>query len=62
MKIEELKQKSKQELERLSRESKEKLRVLNFDLQLKQSKNVREIRRVKKLIARIFTLINHEPR
>lgn len=60
MKIAELKQKSKQELNRLLRESKEKLRVLNFDLQLKQSKNVRDIRKTKKLIARILTLINQK--
>ncbi len=60
MKIAELKQKSKQELNRLLRESKEKLRVLNFDLQLKQSKNVRDIRKTKKLIARILTIINQK--
>lgn len=58
MKTAELKQKSKQELNRLLRESKEKLRVLNFDLQMKQSKNVRDIRKTKKLIARILTIIN----
>ncbi len=57
-KIKELKQKSRSELDKLLRETKEKLRVLNFDLQLKQSKNVREIRKAKKLVAWIFTIIN----
>ncbi|MDD4996252.1 MAG: 50S ribosomal protein L29 [Patescibacteria group bacterium] len=60
MKIKELKQKSKQELEKLLREIKENLRFLNFDLQLKQSKNVREIRKSKKLIAKILTIINQK--
>lgn len=60
MKTEELKQKTKQELERLLEDSKEKLRNLRFDIQLKQSKNVREIRKTKKLIARIFTFINQK--
>lgn len=60
MKTEELKQKTKQELERLLEDSREKLRNLRFDIQLKQSKNVREIRKTKKLIAKIFTFINQK--
>lgn len=60
MKTEELRQKTKQELERLLEDSREKLRNLRFDIQLKQSKNVREIRKVKKLIAKIFTFINQK--
>lgn len=58
MKISELRNKSKDELKRLLAESREKLRQLRFDIQLKQSKNVREIRKVKKTIAQILTLLN----
>ncbi|MBL7141724.1 50S ribosomal protein L29 [Patescibacteria group bacterium] len=57
MKITELQQKTKEELGRLLQESREKLRSLRFDIQLKQSKNVREIRKTKKLIAKILTII-----
>ena len=60
MKTEELKQKTKKELERLLEDSREKLRNLRFDIQMKQSKNVREIRKIKKLIAQIFTFINQK--
>jgi len=60
MKKEELKQKTKKELERLLEDSREKLRNLRFDIQMKQSKNVREIRKAKKLIAKIFTFINQK--
>jgi len=60
MKTEELKQKTKKELERLLEDSREKLRNLRFDIQMKQSKNVREIRKTKKLIAKIFTFINQK--
>ena len=60
MKTVELKQKTKEELERLLGESREKLRNLRFDIQLKQSKNVREIRKIKRLIARILTFINQK--
>ncbi len=60
MKITELQQKTKEELGRLLQESREKLRSLRFDIQLKQSKNVREIRKTKKLIAKILTIINQK--
>jgi len=60
MKTEELKHKTKEELERLLEDSKEKLRILRFDIQLKQSKNVREIRKAKKLVAKILTFINQK--
>lgn len=60
MKIKELKQKTKEELERLLEDSREKLRNLRFDIQMKQSKNVREIRKTKKLIAKILTFINQK--
>ncbi len=57
MKTKEIQRKTKQELERLLKESQEKLRGLRFDIQLKQSKNVRGIREIKKLIAQIFTFL-----
>jgi large subunit ribosomal protein L29 len=60
MKIAELRQKTKQDLEILLRDSREKLRQLYFDLSAGKVKNVREIRKIKKEIARILTLIkNH---
>lgn len=58
MKISELQNKSKDELDKMLKESREKLCRLRFEIQLKQSKNVREIRKVKKDIARILTLLN----
>ncbi len=57
MNISELRQKSKPELEKTLQDTKEKLRNLNFSIQLKQSKNVREVRKTKKLIAQIFTIL-----
>jgi large subunit ribosomal protein L29 len=57
MKITELRQKSKTELEKILAESREKLRQLRFDLASGKVKNVREIRKIKKDIARILTII-----
>ena len=57
MNISELRQKSKPELEKMLQDTKEKLRNLNFSIQLKQSKNVREVRKTKKLIAQIFNIL-----
>jgi len=57
MRIEEIRQKSKEELKRLLAESREKLRQLKFDLSSGKVKNVREIRQIKKDIARILTLL-----
>ena len=58
MKIKELKEKAIDDLRVLLRESKEKLRRLKFDLAAGKVKNVREIRSIKKEIARILTIIN----
>jgi len=58
MKIKELKQKTEAELQKLLQESREKLRELRFKIALKQFKKVMEIKNVKKLIARILTLLN----
>ena len=60
MKIKELREKTKEELEKLLSESKEKLRDLKFKIISKQFRNVREIRKSKKLIAQILTILNYE--
>jgi len=57
MKISELGQKPKEELQKLLQDCRERLRQLKFDLVSGKVKNVREIRMVKKDIARINTLI-----
>lgn len=56
MKVIELRQKSKVELQRILSDKREKLRQLCFDLAAGKVKNVREIRKTKKDIARILTL------
>ena len=57
MKVSEFKQKPKKELQRLLRNSQDKLRQLRFDLASGKVKNVREIRQIKKDIARILTTL-----
>lgn len=57
-KLQELKQKAKEELNQLLQEKKERLCQLNFDLTSGKVKNVREIRMIKKDIARILTVLN----
>jgi len=56
MKLVELKQENKEELKKLLQDDREKLRQLRFDLSAGKVKNVREIRNLKKEIARILTL------
>lgn len=56
MKLNELRQKSKEELGKVLEDNREKLRQLRFDLSAGKVKNVREIRRIKKEIAQILTL------
>ncbi len=58
MKIVELRQRSKNELQKLLQDSREKLRQLRFDLAAGKVKNVREIRKIKKDIARTLTILN----
>ena len=58
MKIKEIKEKPISDLKALLGESQEKLRSLKFDLAAGKVKNVREIRSIKKGIARILTIIN----
>ncbi len=61
MEIKELKQLSKEELKKKMEDAREKLRQMRFDLQAGKVKDVREIRQVKKDIARILTLSNIKP-
>lgn len=58
MEISELRQKTKEELQKLLVDSREHLRNLKFDLASGKVKNVREIRNIKKDIARILTIIH----
>jgi large subunit ribosomal protein L29 len=58
MKFSELKQKSKEELLKILEEKRGKLRALRFDLSLGKLKNVKEISKTKKEIARILTCLN----
>lgn len=60
MKITEIRQKSKLELQKLLQESREKLRQLRFDLASGKVKNVRDIRKTRRDIARILTIIKHK--
>jgi len=58
MEFKELKAKTEKELKQILNESREKLRDLRFKDANKQLKNVREIRVIKKTIAKVLTLIN----
>jgi len=57
MEIKELKQLSKEDLKKKMEDAREKLRQMRFDLQAGKVKDVREIRQVKKDIARMMTLL-----
>lgn len=57
MKIKELRQKSKKELQKMLIDHRERLRSLKFNLAAGKVKNIREIRELKKEVARILTLL-----
>jgi large subunit ribosomal protein L29 len=57
MKISEIRGKNKHELEKDLVEMRNKLAKMRFDISAKQVKNHREIRKMKKDIARILTLL-----
>jgi ribosomal protein L29 len=57
LKFAELRQKPKPELEKMVQDNREKLRQLRFDLLSGKIKNVREIRKIKKEIAQMMTLL-----
>ena len=60
MKITELKKEPKKSLEKILWEKKEGLRSLSFDLAAGKVKNVREIRQIKRDIARVLTLLKEQ--
>jgi len=57
MKFTELRKKTKTELEKLCQDLRERLRALRFNLSTGKVKNVKEVRQVRKEIARILTLL-----
>jgi large subunit ribosomal protein L29 len=57
MKVKELRQKPKDDLKKILETDREKLRQLRFDLSSGKVKNVQEISKIKKEIARILTII-----
>ncbi|MBI2041757.1 MAG: 50S ribosomal protein L29 [Candidatus Nealsonbacteria bacterium] len=58
MKAQELKQKSPEELKKLLQDNREGLRQLKFDLASGKVKNIREIRQIRRDVARILTIQN----
>lgn len=58
MKIKELQKKSKSGLEKILRERRERLRALRFDLDQGKLKDTSRIKKTKKDIAKILTLLN----
>ncbi|MFH0819629.1 MAG: 50S ribosomal protein L29 [bacterium] len=60
MKFKELKQKNETELKKLLADSREKLRDLRFRVASRQLKDVRQIRKIKKTIAKVLTLLTNK--
>ncbi len=60
MKSAEIRQKTKEELLKNVKDYREKLRDLRFDLASGKVKNVRDIRNIKKDIARILTILKEK--
>jgi len=58
VKIKELQKKSKSGLEKILRERRERLRALRFDLDQGKLKDTSRIKKTKKDIAKILTLLN----
>ena len=58
--LKDIKLKSVAELQKILNSSREKLRELRFKVSQNQLKNIREIRSLKKKIAKILTLINQK--
>jgi len=56
-KIEEFIKKPKEELLKILKDNREKIRQLRFDLAAGKVKNVREIRRIKKEVSQILTIL-----
>ncbi len=60
MKINQLRQKSKSELQKMLAELREKLREMKFNLASGKVKKISEIRELRKDIARILTILNEK--
>ncbi len=60
MKVKDIRRKKEPELAKDIKDLREKLRELRFNLASGKVKNIREIREVKRDIARILTIINEE--
>lgn len=56
MKISELRTKTESEIKKILQENRERMRQLRFDLASGKVKNIREIRKVKKIIAKSLTV------
>ena len=60
MKIKDLEKKTEAELKKTLQDGREKLSQLRFDLAAGKVKNVRQVRKIKKEIAQILTLLNRQ--
>lgn len=60
MKMKELQEKTEQELHKLLAETRDAVRILRFKIAAKQTGGVREIRKERKLIAQILTLLSQQ--
>jgi len=58
--LKELKAKSETELKKILASSREKLRDFRFKVSQNQLKNIREVREIKKKIAKILTLLKEK--
>lgn len=58
MKLKELIEKNNEELNRILKESRDKLRESRFKVASRQLKNVREIRKIKKIVIRVLTILS----
>lgn len=61
MKTNELRTKSRNELEELIGTERERLRALSFDLAAGKLKNIRDLRMVRREVARILTILKEKP-
>lgn len=57
-KIDELRKKPKTEIKKVLNDDRDKLKQLRFDLAAGKVKNVREIRKIKKEVSQILTLLS----
>ena len=58
--LKELKKKGEPELQKLLQESRESLRDMRFKVSQRQLKKVRDVRKMKRYIARILTILNEK--